>query len=182
MKSITLRPLLLIFLTFPLAAEPSEVVEGHRFPKQLESHEQTWTLQGTHHFRYKVFFSVFAAGLYTTDEPDGKRLSFTYTRNLKADDLRDQAMKTLKANNSNDIMETYRKPTTKLQTAYRYVKEGDTYTLTVITDKGIWLHLNDKEIYFHDNSTFGYWYLDIWLGDPPISDDLKSALTKGLSR
>lgn len=181
MKTITLLPLILISFALPLPSIASVEVASHPFPKQLEALEQTWTLQGTHHFRYKVFFSVFAAGLYTTDEPDGKRLHFTYTRNLKAGDLRDQAMKTLKANNSEETLKNYRNPLSELQKAYVDVKDGDSYTLTVVTGKGIWLHLNDNEIFQSDNSEFGYWYLDIWLGDPPISDDLKSALTKGKS-
>lgn len=160
---------------------PSVEVAGHPFPKHLEAYEQTWSLQGTHHFRYRRIFSVFAAGLYTAEGPAGKRLTFTYTRNLKADDLRDQAMKTLEAHNSREVLKKYRDPTAELQKAYQDVKDGDAYSLTVITDKGIWLHLNDKEIFFHDDSDFGYWYLDIWLGDPPISDALKFALTKGQS-
>jgi hypothetical protein len=181
MKSI--YPVLLCILNFTasLAAEPAVEVAGHRYPEKIKVHDHSWALQGTHHFRYRRIFSVFTGALYTTDDPEGKRLKFTYTRTLKGGDLRDQAIKTLKENNSKEILEKYTHPLAGLQKAYQDVKDGDSYTLTVITNEGIWLHLNEKEVFFSDNSEFGYWYLDIWLGTPPISESLKSDLTQGLS-
>ncbi|MEX2606937.1 MAG: chalcone isomerase family protein [Kiritimatiellia bacterium] len=181
MKRILLLQLLFLCLAAPLPAEPSVEVAGHRYPGKIRAGEQSWTLRGTHHFRYKHIFSVFTGALYTTDDPAGKRLTFTYTRTLNADDLRDQAMNTLEANNPKETLAGYEAPLSELQRAYQNVKDGDSYTLTVITGRGIWLHLNETEVFFSDNSDFGYWYLDIWLGDPPISNSLKKALTQGLS-
>jgi hypothetical protein len=160
-------------------AADTVTVEGHRYPVTLDAQGATWDLSGTEHFRYKVLFSVFTAGLYTQRDGQGERLTFTNTRKLKADDLREQAMKTLKANNAPATLEKYAVLTEQIQKAYVDVKAGDSYAITVIPESGNWLHLNGNELFFTENAEFGNWYLDIWLGTPPISVSLKEALTKG---
>lgn len=161
-----------------LAAD-AVTVEGHRYPVTQNAHGTTWDLRGTEHFRYKVLFSVFTAALHTQRDGDGERLTFTYTRKLKADDLREQAMKTLKANNDPATLNQYAPLTEQIQNAYLDVKAGDSYAITVIPGSGTWLELNGVELFHTENAEFGNWYLDIWLGTPPISASLKAALTKG---
>lgn len=163
--------------SFLYAADAVEI-EGHRYPLTLEAEGVTWNLRGTEHFRYKVFFSVFTAALYNQAQGKGERLRFTYTRNLKAADLREQAIKTLTANNDAATLEKFAALTGQIQAAYLDVKKGDSYTITMIPERGTWLHLNGKELFFSDNAEFGDWYLDIWLGTPPISPSLKAALMK----
>jgi hypothetical protein len=172
---------LLLLLGSPLAAKDSVVVQGDSYPVKISAQEVEWNLIGTEHFKYKVFFSVFTAAYYQQINGDGEKLSFTYTRDLKADDLREQAMKQLVNSNDPVTLEKYKDLTAQIQAAYLDVKENDSYTVTSVPEKGIWLHLNGKELFFSDNAEFGNWYLDIWLGNPPISDSLKDALTKGAS-
>lgn len=176
MKSIFL--LFFLFSSSFLHAANAVEIEGHRYPLTLEAEGVTWTLRGTEHFRYKVFFSVFTAALYHQTPGKGERLRFTYTRNLKAADLREQAIKTLTANNDAATLEKFAALTGQIQAAYVDVKKGDSYTITMISDRGTWLHLNGKELFFSENAEFGDWYLDIWLGNPPISPSLKAALMK----
>lgn len=151
-------------------------VADHQYPLELRAHGASWKLSGTEHYRYKVFFSVFTAALYVNPEPENKRLTFTYTRKIKADDLREQAMKTLKTQNNAGTLNSFAELTREIQKAYEDVDAGDHYTLTVIQNRGIWLERNGKEVFFSENAAFGFWYLDIWLGDPPISESLKDAL------
>jgi hypothetical protein len=157
----------------------SVTIKGHTYPKSVTSEGVEWELKGTDHFVYKVFFSVFTGAYYEQKDGEGKRLKFTYTRDLKADDLREQAMKTLEENNPKSVLEQYQDSLTGMQKAYQNVKENDSYVITAIPGKGTWLHLNGKELFFDKDGEFGLWYLDIWLGDPPISDSLKEALTGG---
>lgn len=172
--------ILFISLLFGRAYSSTETVNvhDHEYPSQFEDHSVTWTLAGTHHFKYKIFFSVFTAALYQPEEGEGTSLRFTYTRKLKADDLRELAMKTLKAQNDSETLENYQTLTDEIQESYQDVKPGDAYTITVVPEKGTWLYLNDQEVFFTENAEFGEWYLNIWLGNPPASEDLKTALLK----
>lgn len=151
-------------------------VNDHRYPETETAHQTEWTLQGAHHFRYRVFFSVFTGAYYQATVGQGERLVFTYTRDIKASDLRAQAMKHLEATQSAKVLESYRSLTEQIQKAYEDVSDGDSYAITVVPNKGIWLDRGDDTVFHSDNAEFGDWYLDIWLGDPPIDDGLKAAL------
>ncbi|MDF3128382.1 chalcone isomerase family protein [Kiritimatiellaeota bacterium B1221] len=170
--------LMIIWLGLLPAAYANETVKvkDHRYPVQLEAQESVWTLEGTEHFKYKAIFSVFTAAYYTQTGGDGQKLHFTYTRKLKADDLRGKAMETLRNQNDHQTLQTYEALTARIQAAYEDVKDGDAYIITVDPEKGTWLHLNGNEIFFTDNAAFGKWYLDIWLGNPPANASLKKAL------
>ena len=177
MKSL---PLLLLLLSFTASSLAQDVkLKGHRYPRTQEAHGTVWSLQGAEHYVYKVLFSVFTGALYQQENGDGQRLQFTYTRKLKADDLRKQALKHLEATQSAEQMERFATPLTGLQRAYVNVNKGDSYTITVLPGEGSWLELNGETIFFTEDTEFGFWYLGIWLGDPPIDADLKRALTTG---
>jgi hypothetical protein len=172
-------PVLFCFL-LTLSAGAEEVkVASHRYPLRLEAKDAVWNLRGSEHFRYKRIFSVFTGVLYLQEQGEGRRLVFTYTRDLKADDLRAQAMKALQAAHAPEVLEKFREPLTGLQAAYQDVKSGDSYAITVIPGRGSWLELNGKELFSTADTDFGFWYLGIWLGDKPISESLKEALLPG---
>jgi hypothetical protein len=151
-------------------------VHDHRYPEQETVFDTEWEISGTHHFRYKIFFSVFTGAYYRPVSGEGERLVFTYTRDIKADDLRAQAMKHLESTQSEEVLQRYQNLTDELQAAYEDVSDGDSYAITVLPDKGIWLTRDGTTVFQSDNAEFGDWYLDIWLGDPPIDDGLKEAL------
>ncbi|WFB37061.1 chalcone isomerase family protein [Kiritimatiellota bacterium B12222] len=166
----------LLFITaFPSGAESIEVAD-HSYPLTFEAQSLTWQLQGSDHFKYKGIFSVFTAAYHESDEGNGQKLSFTYTRKLKADDLRDQAMKTLRKQNDPQTLEKFTEPLEEIQAAFIDVQPDDRYAITVIQEQGTWLHLNDKEIFYTPQADFGIWYLKIWIGEAPISISLKTAL------
>lgn len=170
--------LTLVFITL-YSGVCAEVVDvsGHRYPKELQTHGSTWELRGTDHFRYKRLFSVFTAAFYQQQKGQGRRLQFTYTRELKAEDLREQALKTLREQHDEQTLRDYKELTEQIQAAYVDVKEGDAYAITVHPETGTWLHLNGKKIFHTENASFGQWYLGIWLGPEPINLSLKEALT-----
>lgn len=178
MKLLSFSILYTLSLIGTLRAE-DVTLKGHRYPRQVEARGVQWRLRGAEHYVYRVFFSVFTGAYYEQANGEGKRLRFTYTRNLKAKDLRDQAMKHLREVHDKKEMQTREKLLREIQQAYVDVKKGDSYTITAIPGKGAWLELNGKERFATDNGEFGLWYLNIWLGDPAIDDSLKQSLTSG---
>lgn len=177
MKLLPFLPIL--FVSFILRAENPVKLEGHTYPRQVEDHGVTWKIQGAEHFVYKLFFSVFTGAYYEEVDGRGERLHFTYTRDLKAKDLREQAMKALRNSKDKKSFDRYAKPLKGMQEAYVDVEDGDSYTITAIPGKGTWLELNGEKSFYTEDGEFGLWYLDIWLGDPPINRSLKKALTSG---
>lgn len=168
----------ILFLSSFLYANDVVVVQGHSYPVRISAHEVEWKLTGTEHFKYKVFFSVFTAAYYRQVEGGGEKLIFTYTRDLNADDLRKQSTKHLEESSDSTMLAMYKELTAEIQAAYVNVKENDSYAVTAVPGKGTWLQLNKQEVFFSENAEFGDWYLNIWLGDPPISESLKKALVK----
>lgn len=183
MKSLLkeISVILLLFIQPLVLAKDTVTVEGTAYPTRQTAQEVAWELRGTEHFKYKIFFSVFTAAYYKQVNGEGEKLTFTYTRNLKADDIREQAMKTLTANNDENTLKKYATLTQKIQSAYVNIKEGDSYSVTAVPGKGTWLHYNEEEVFYTENAEFGDWYMDIWLGNPPISESLKEALMKDSS-
>ncbi len=176
MKTTFLLLILPLGYLLPVNAGETVKVKDHRYPVQIEAQDSTWMIQGTEHFKYKAIFSVFTAALYTRKEGEGQKLHFTYTRELKADDLRKKAMETLQKQHDEQTLALYTALTEQMQSAYVNVKEGDAYIVTVHPDKGTWLHFNDREVFYTENAAFGKWYMGIWLGDPPVNASLKKAL------
>lgn len=170
-------------LLLPLCLNAADVreVAGHTYPLQVEAKELTWTLSGADHFRFRLF-SVFTGALYISEaEPDARRLTFTYTRRLGADTLVEQGMRVLREGKPEAEIAARRERLDKINNAYRDVDRGDRYTFTVIPERGTWLHLNEEEIFFIDDAGFGLWYLNIWLGDNPMSASLRNALLEGIN-
>ncbi|MCC5844293.1 MAG: chalcone isomerase family protein [Verrucomicrobia bacterium] len=174
--------LLLLLLPLPLLfADDVREVAGHRYPVHLQSKDLDWSLSGADHFRFRLF-SVFTGALYTTEsDADARRLTFTYTRRLGADTLVEQGMRVLREAKSAEDIDARKDLIDKVNDAYQDVSKGDRYTFTVIPDRGTWLHLNDKEILFLQDADFGLWYLNIWLGDQPMSAPLRNALLEGIN-
>lgn len=169
----------LFFVGASSVSADAVTVKGNAYPRRVEARGEVWDLQGVDHFVYKVFFSVFTGAYYEQVEGEGKRLHFTYTRKLKAEDLREQAMKHLKSVHDPKVLDRHAKPLRGLQEAYLDVKKGDSYIITAVPGKGTWLERNDKELFSTDDGEFGLWYLKIWLGEPPIDASLKEALVSG---
>jgi len=178
MKLFQFTSLFLLGFTVLLRADPVRVA-GNEFQREIDYHGMSLTLRGTHHFRYRRIFSVFTAALYEESEHNRRLLHFIYTRNIRAEDLRKQAMDYLTDTQTDELLEKYAEPLEAIQSAYVDVGDGDAYTLSAVPGHGTRLSLNGEEVFFSDDAEFGTWYMQIWLGDPPLSASLKSALMQG---
>ncbi|MCC5846973.1 MAG: chalcone isomerase family protein [Verrucomicrobia bacterium] len=160
----------------PLQTQASTVrVAGHRYPTRVEAKDLTWQLQGAEHFRYRLF-SVFTGAFYKAPETAARRLTFTYTRNIDRDTLVEQGNRVLREAHDRETLQKRKDYLDKVNAAYQDVSSGDRYTFTVIPGKGTWLHFNDQEKLFLEDADFGLWYLDIWLGEKPMSEKFRDAL------
>ncbi len=178
-----MRKQILSFVIFlimlPLAAENVRVA-GHSYPREAEEGSLRWTLSGAEHFRYRLF-SVFTGALYSSDGAEGgRKLNFTYTRGIPGATLVEQGMRVLRGAYSAEELAARAELLQQVNRAYRDVGPGDRYSFTVIPGRGTWLHLNDEEVFFVEDSEFGLWYLGIWLGEKPMSVPFRDALLKGM--
>lgn len=154
-------------------------VAGNTYPLEAEWLEETWQLQGASHFRFRLF-SVFTGALYFSEaNPDARKLRFTYTRRIPADTLVEQGMRVLRQTYAAQEIAERREILDRINAAFRDVREGDRYTITVIPDRGTWLHFGEEEVFFDTDAEFGLWYLAIWLGENPMSTGLRDALLTG---
>ena len=64
----------------------------------------------------------------------------------------------------------------KLNRAYVDVKPGDRYTLTYVPGKGTTLRLNGNPLVTVEGADFATAYFRIWLGEDPISPQLRDLL------
>lgn len=171
---------LLFLLSFlvPVLGFSSENVEvhTHSYPVTDTAFETEWTLVGSHHFKYRIFFSVLTGALYEQKNGDGERLVFTYTRDIKANDLVSSSSKHLQETRPEEELTRYADLLEQIQGAYTDLKENDSYAITVLPERGVWLERDGEVVFQSENAEFGDWYLDIWLGDPPISEEMKNGL------
>jgi len=179
MKTSWFLPLLL--LSGHAALAESVRVKNHAYPVRKDRFDTEWELVGTHHYKFKRVVSVFTGAYYRQPDGRGEQLVFTYTRPIKGADLRKKADEHLVGVASPDIVQRYAELTETIQSAYRDVGPDNTYAITVVPGRGVWLTRDGHVVFHSDDAEFGDWYLDIWLGDPPIAPRLKTALLGGAS-
>ena len=150
-------------------------VAGHRYPARVEAKDLSWELQGAEHFRFRLF-SVFTGALYVNPDATARRLTFTYTRNIDRDTLVEQGNRVLREAHDRETLQKWKAELDQVNAAYEDVSKDDQYTFTVVPGRGTWLHLNEKEKLFLEDADFGLWYLDIWLGEKPMSEKFRDAL------
>jgi hypothetical protein len=140
--------------------------------------------QGTAH--YARFIPVYDAALYIDpdagsedllDPGTAKRLDIVYRTAIKASDMITAAERTLARQHSEDVLARWREHIDVLHAAYRDVQSGDRYALVFQPGDGLWLEFNGEPVIRVAAAEFAQLYLGIWLGDPPLSQRLKQALT-----
>ena len=106
------------------------------------------------------------------------RLELCYARELSVDDFIEGANYGLPEFISDELQQAIN----RLHAAYQPVKQGDCYLLDFHPEQGTALLLNGRELLRIDTPEFKALYFGIWLGQQPLSVQLKRDLTQGLSR
>lgn len=144
-------------------------------------------LAGNYRFVYRMFFKLYDARLYTnaeqTDSVDelfnGENallLEFDYLRKIKKSVILESSEKILSKNMSPSELALIQKRVDLINAMYRTVDEGDRSALSYVPGKGTTLWINGKSIITIEGEDFARLYFRIWLGEQPISEQMRDAL------
>ena len=176
------RAFLLLMAAFPAwAAE----VAGVRIDDKAKVGNAELTLTGAG-LRKRVFFQVYAIGLYVQDrkadpvaQPGPKRVQIHMLRDVGAEQFMDALVEGINANHSEAQARAFEPQVKQLGTIMAEVKEAKKgmvialdwngkETQVLIDGKSVGRPIEGAEFYRA--------LLRIWLGDKPVQDDLKKSL------
>lgn len=185
------RIIALGILLLPLLCQGSEVA-GIKLDDSVRIGSQNLVLNGAG-LRVKVFFKVYAAGLYLSEKAGStaavlalagpKRVSMTMLRDLTAQDLIDALGEGMRNNNPAAEFEMLKPRVERLNaimSAIGAAKSGNVIMLDYLPESGTQVSLNGEpkgEAIAGDD--FYRALLRIWLGDNPVDSSLKKALLGG---
>jgi hypothetical protein len=175
--------------SFSLPAFASVEVAGVKFDDTINVAGKDLKLNGAG-LRTKVFFRVYAAGLYLTEKkntvPDvlavqgPRRVAITMLREVSSEDFGKAFMDGLKANTDNSERTRILPQTMKFGEVFAQIqalKKGDQMLLDWTPGEGTQCYLNGKKIgELMPDLAFYNAVLRIWLGDKPVDSSLKPAL------
>jgi len=130
-----------------------------------------------------LFFDIYQASLYVDsskkslpnnflEDSESLKLKLCYLKEITPDIFIEGANKVL----PKDISPQLKKEVERLHMAYQAVKPGDCYTLKYTPQGGTTLLLNEASIFSSSEPGFKAVYFGIWLGENPLSEDLKANL------
>lgn len=151
---------------------------------QLTEDGARFQLVGATTFRWMSIIKVYDARLHLgAGEPPTKvfadipiRLQLTYHRGFTAAEIIKGGDTLLARNVKAETLAALRERLELINRAYRDVREGDSYTLTYVPDKGTTLRLNGSPLVTIPGHDFATAYFRIWLGYDPISESMRDAL------
>jgi len=159
-------------------------VEDAAFARAIQVDDATLRLAGAGLFRWKVFFKVYTAAWYVGDGHDPRdveadvprRLEVSYLVDIEGADFGKAAWEILRENHPPEVLAPLEARMEGLHQAYRDVRPGDRYALTYLPGTGLELALNGEPLAVVPGEDFARVYFSIWLGERPISRDLRAAL------
>jgi len=169
-----------------LAAAPGK---DSGFPETIDVEGETWRKSGSYRYVYRFFFPLYDAALYAPENAarsdvlnakTGFRLQFRYLRKIEKSIILKSADKMLSKNLSGEEKVAISDEVDRLNRAYRTVRDGDESSLTFLPGRGTTLRINGKPEVAVGDQAFAAFYFQIWLGEKPISSDLKEAVLAGL--
>ncbi len=153
-------------------------------PAALDEDDTRFELVGQGAFRWKRLIHAYDASLHAGKDSAPAtlltgapiRLEIHYRREFSAADIVSGGDALLRRNVSTEAWKSLQERLTKLNRAYVDVKPGDRYTLTYVPGKGTTLRLNGNPLVTVEGADFAAAYFRIWLGEDPISPQLRDLL------
>ena len=152
--------------------------------KQLDTTELELKNRGT-----ATFFNIdlYDAALYLEPNRDplqwhsetARQLEISYFKPVKAEHFAKATDKLIQRNLKKREYRQMKSMIDRFLSLYRDVKPGDRYTLTYIPDRGTELALNGQSLGNVKGDMLSRALFAIWLGEKPISDDLRDQLIYG---
>ncbi len=181
-----MRVFSLFMLTASLCAclVHGRVAEGTDFPRTVTIEDRVLSLRGAGIFKWKRLLKVYASALYVpadtaADEVLGdtpRRLVFVYYRDIRGTDFAKAANPLLAANLSEEELAGIADRVARLHAMYEDIAAGDRYDLTYVPGQGTALAKNGWLIGTIPGADFAALYFRIWLGEHPLSADLRNRL------
>lgn len=134
-----------------------------------------WGLFKLYHAAFFTETQVSLRQALADDKP--ARLELCYLRELSVENFIEGAQTVL----PDSLTAELQAAVIRLHQAYQAVQPGDCYHLDYQPDQGTALLLNGKELVRVSTPGFKALYFGIWLGDKPLSAQLKRDLTQGLA-
>ncbi|UCH81277.1 MAG: chalcone isomerase family protein [Nitrospiraceae bacterium] len=158
-------------------------INGVYFEDMITEGNEVLRLRGAGLLKW-LFFKVYVAALYVPEdvsngnvlEDKPKKMVFHYLTDMTSEQFAESGEKLLEKNASQDELFQIKGKLEKIHNMYRDVKKGGRYSLTYFPDKGTELALNDEVLGVIEGYDFASIYYRIWLGENPVSENLKYAL------
>lgn len=144
---------------------------------------------GSYRFVYRMFFKLYDASFYTdaaeiTDIDslfNGENtvlLEFDYLRQIKKSIILESSEKIL-ANNMTPVeLASIQERVDQINAKYKTVTEGDRSALSYVPGEGTTLWINGEQEITIEGNDFARLYFRIWLGERPISKQMRDELLK----
>lgn len=153
-------------------------------PAALDEDDTRFELVGQGAFRWKRLIHAYDASLHAGKDSAPAtlltgapiRLEIHYRREFSAADIVSGGDALLRRNVTAAAWQSLQDRLAKLNRAYVDVKPGDRYTLTYVPGKGTTLRLNGNPLVTVEGADFAAAYFRIWLGEDPISPQLRDLL------
>jgi len=140
---------------------------------------------GAHRVTYKLLFKLYDAALFAEAGATAEQvlarscsfcLEFRYLRSISKATILKSADHMLAKNLSSEDLSQITAATQQLHAAYRSVETGDVSSLTYITGVGTIFAINGEQLITIPGKDFAQYYLQIWLGERPVSVQLRDRL------
>ncbi len=151
-------------------------LEGVHFPAQQTTESGTLKLQGAG-ILTRVWFDIYAAAYYAHEtHSEGQRLIIHYFVPIEARQIKKAAEKHLVKQHGAEFLNAIKPSLDRLHNAMVDVKKGDSYALTLHDNGELVLQYNDQELLRLPQPELARLYLNLWLGDRPLDEKLRSRL------
>lgn len=161
----------------PISARQAMELEGARFPTQQVWESGTFSLQGAGILKWGIWFELYAAAYYADEmSPENQRLVIHYFVPIEAQQIKSAAEKHLLKQNGAEFFASIKPTLDRLHAAMHDVDKGDSYAITLRQDQELVLELNGEVILRLPEPELGKAYLNLWLGEDPLDEDLKRRL------
>jgi hypothetical protein len=179
------KKIIVLFALLSLATRASALeVEGQTFSATHSAGGTVLSLHNVALLKVKLFFKVYAAGLYLADEMDAtrvladvpKRLEIAYIRDIPKEAIIQAAEDHLGSNFKPEQITALRDRLDAINKLYTDVKKGDRYALTYRPGAGCELSLNGTKLGVIPGADFAAAYFSIWLGPGCARPEFRDAL------
>jgi len=183
-KVIVSLAAVLLWTVVPIVGAATVQVDGVRFDRTVDAHNQQLRIQGTGLLRVMVFVKAYAGAFYLADttpanqalQPVAKQLVLEYFHPIKSEVFAKATRVKILDNVNAAEAERLGPSIDRLAALYQDVQPGDRYALTYVPGEGTRLALNDELLGSIPGDDFARAVFSIWLGANPIDEGFRDRL------